>query len=87
MWFESDTGRTFIWYNDGTSSQWVQVAPGGNAVQTAESFNYIINGSLQWSQWNAGVAGATRYFYAADMFYMDFTPGATWTTGGFRVQW
>lgn len=29
LWFESDTGRTYIWYNDGNSSQWVMIAPGG----------------------------------------------------------
>ena len=29
LWFESDTGRTFIWYDDGTSAQWVlQSDPG-----------------------------------------------------------
>lgn len=25
LWWESDSGNLFIWYNDGTSSQWVQV--------------------------------------------------------------
>jgi hypothetical protein len=24
LWWESDTGNTYIWYNDGNSSQWVQ---------------------------------------------------------------
>ena len=34
LWFESDTGNTYIKYNDGNSSQWVIVAGGGtvNAV-------------------------------------------------------
>lgn len=29
LWFQSSTGNTFIWYNDGTSGQWVQfnIAP------------------------------------------------------------
>jgi hypothetical protein len=26
LWWESDTGYTYIWYNDGTSAQWVQIA-------------------------------------------------------------
>jgi hypothetical protein len=25
LWYETDTGRLFVRYNDGTSSQWVQV--------------------------------------------------------------
>lgn len=28
LWFESDTGTLYLWYNDGNSAQWVQV--GGN---------------------------------------------------------
>ena len=27
MWFDSSIGKTFIWYNDGTSSQWIQMNP------------------------------------------------------------
>ena len=26
MWWESDSGRLFVWFNDGTSSQWVQIS-------------------------------------------------------------
>jgi hypothetical protein len=26
LWFETDTGITYIWYDDGTSAQWVQIA-------------------------------------------------------------
>jgi hypothetical protein len=25
LWFKSDTAQTFIYYNDGTSSQWVEI--------------------------------------------------------------
>jgi len=28
LWWETDTGYTFIYYNDGTSAQWVQIAGG-----------------------------------------------------------
>lgn len=28
LWYESDTGNTFIYYDDGNSAQWVQIAPG-----------------------------------------------------------
>ena len=27
MWFDSSIGKTFIWYNDGSSSQWIQMNP------------------------------------------------------------
>jgi hypothetical protein len=27
LWWRSDTGRLMIWYNDGTSSQWVPTNP------------------------------------------------------------
>lgn len=28
LWYDTDTGKLFIYYNDGTSSQWVEVGPG-----------------------------------------------------------
>jgi hypothetical protein len=35
LWWESDTGYLYAWYNDGTSSQWVMVGPGGGMVPPA----------------------------------------------------
>jgi hypothetical protein len=32
LWWESDTGNTYVWYNDGTSTQWVQIAGSGFAL-------------------------------------------------------
>jgi hypothetical protein len=34
MWWESDSGILYIYYNDGTTSQWVQASPsaGGNVI-------------------------------------------------------
>jgi hypothetical protein len=29
LWYESDSGNTYIWYDDGTSAQWVMTGPGG----------------------------------------------------------
>jgi hypothetical protein len=29
QWWESDTGLTFVWYNDGNSAQWVQTNGAG----------------------------------------------------------
>jgi hypothetical protein len=32
LWWESDTGRMFLWFDDGTSSQWVMVSGGGGGA-------------------------------------------------------
>jgi hypothetical protein len=32
LWWESDTGAMFIWFDDGDSQQWVQVSGGGSIV-------------------------------------------------------
>jgi hypothetical protein len=34
LWWESDTGYLYAWYNDGTSSQWVMVSPGSGMDPT-----------------------------------------------------
>jgi hypothetical protein len=35
LWWESDTGYLYAWYNDGSSSQWVMVSPGSGGAQPA----------------------------------------------------
>lgn len=41
LWYNSNLGRTFVYYNDGSSSQWVDVAPfnqgGTNSTVTVSS--------------------------------------------------
>jgi hypothetical protein len=32
LWWNTSTGETFIYYDDGTSQQWVQTAPGVSGV-------------------------------------------------------
>jgi hypothetical protein len=34
LWWESDSGALLIWYNDGTSTQWVAIAAGSPSVST-----------------------------------------------------
>jgi hypothetical protein len=29
LWWKSSTGALYLWYDDGNSAQWVQIAPGG----------------------------------------------------------
>jgi hypothetical protein len=36
FWWESDSGQLFVWYNDGTSSQWVGVAGTGALTRIAK---------------------------------------------------
>lgn len=42
LWWESDSGNLFIYYADGTSSQWVQAAAGAAASVPANVADYII---------------------------------------------
>jgi hypothetical protein len=37
-WYDTESGRTYIWFNDGNSYQWVDDSPQA-AAQTAESIN------------------------------------------------
>jgi hypothetical protein len=42
LWWESDSGNLFIYYADGTSSQWVQAAAGAAASVPANVADYVI---------------------------------------------
>jgi len=54
LWWESDTGALYVYYNDGNSSQWVAVAqgpsgsPGPPGSSTANMYPYTT------SNWNMG---------------------------------
>ncbi|MEL0099312.1 MAG: polymer-forming cytoskeletal protein, partial [Opitutae bacterium] len=37
LWFDTDTGQTFIYYDDGTSTQWVEVGAVGEFAMTTAS--------------------------------------------------
>ena len=75
IWFESDTGNTYLWYVDANSAQWVQMAgalpDNASPARTAESRNRVINGAMQISQeWGNTAGGPTgaMSFYAADQW-------------------
>jgi hypothetical protein len=76
LWWESDTGILFLWYNDGNSSQWVQVggiAATGAMVRTVvtSSGTYTKPAGLQFLEvelaggggggGSAGTTGAGTY--------------------------
>jgi hypothetical protein len=73
LWYESDSGVLYIWYNDGNSSQWVQVggvATGPNVVQTivTTSGTYTKPVGLRYleiSCWGGGGAGGCQAITAA----------------------
>jgi hypothetical protein len=82
LWFKSDSGNTFIWYDDGSSQQWVQVnaAPLNPDPPTAQAQNRIVNGAMQHSQENGDTASASAVsnsgYYPADQW------PAFWSTSG-----
>ena len=56
LWFESDTGKTFVYYNDGSSSQWVEVG----AASAAASGN---DGAVQFSSGGALSSDTTNFYW------------------------
>jgi hypothetical protein len=54
LWWESDTGRLKIYYNDGSSSQWVDVVP-------------VINTSLFFSKSGGAISGPVSINGALDV--------------------
>jgi hypothetical protein len=51
LWWESDSGNLFLYYNDGDSSQFVQInVPNVSGLATSNAKNRIVNGGMQHSQ-------------------------------------
>ena len=56
-WFDTSTGDSFVWYDDGTSGQWVQSAPGGGGAQEAvATFGLTTQQTIPTSFADAGIA-------------------------------
>jgi len=56
LWWDEVSGRLYVYYNDGTSSQWVDASPagtGGNINLTNVSSNIIPSANLVYSLGNA----------------------------------
>jgi hypothetical protein len=94
LWWEADSGNTFIFYDDGDSKQWVQFnvssAPANVVTKTAEPYNRLVNGSLLVSQENGRTATGVDGTYPADQWVASFAAsGATFgtaTTAGTGLQ-
>lgn len=60
IWFESDTGKTFIYYDDGTSQQWIEVGAASAAANGSDGAVQFASGgtfssddaNLHWDDTN-----------------------------------
>jgi hypothetical protein len=77
LWWESDTGITYVRYADANSSQWVAIASG--AAPQAPRKNYIINGAMMVSQENGSTAGTFANYYPVDCFCLFYANAGTQT--------
>ena len=81
MWWESDSGSLYIYYEDANSKQWVQVNgsnayPSGMQRVTALPRNRIVNGAFQITQEFAkSVAQAANNTHIADQWMAYFATG------------
>lgn len=58
LWFESDSGNTYVWYDDGDSQQWVMIAPGSAAIPNDAPADGKTYGRKD-NAWATVVGGAT----------------------------
>jgi hypothetical protein len=76
MWFNTNDGTTYVWYDDGDSAQWVEMT----APITANGYyspNYLINGSFEINQRN--LTSTTTVGYGFDRWTMFQQGGGTTT--------
>jgi len=65
IWFNTATGKTFTWYSDGDSSQWVQDVATSESIESPAKKNYIINPTFSINQ-RQFAGGATSAAYTFD---------------------
>ena len=79
LWWESDSGNTFIYYQDGSSGQWVQFNIQGGPAGYALPRNRVVNGGMQISQENGSNGSTANSYFAADQWYSSFSHGGSVT--------
>lgn len=78
LWWESSTGRLKIYYDDGTSSQWVDATPpiGSNTVTTSLiapfAFARINVENVSTPTSHTGISSAAHVYSAGVSSYIDF---------------
>lgn len=73
-WYETDTARSYVWVNDGTSFQWIQYAPGGG-TESESGFTYVQDATP------VGLAVGETWFES------DTGSSYVWTDDGTSLQW
>lgn len=92
LWWKSDEGQLYVYYNDGTSSQWViaNAFMGGTAFgditvtsindgPLAGARNRVINGDMRIDQRNAGAAVANANGYIVDRWTVPYSGSGRYT--------
>ena len=73
MWMYTVDGTCFIYYNDGTSGQWVEQSKSILTPATYQSPNVFINGGFDI--WQRGTSSTTTAVYIADRWIHSFSAG------------
>jgi len=91
LWFESDTGRTLVYYADGSSNQWVEVGVASSAgisgsdgyVQFTAGGSHGSNANLFWDNSNSRLGiGTVSPGYPLDVSGTSRFTGAITASGG-----
>jgi len=87
MWWKSNTGVLYLYYNDGNTRQWVQLSASPQIVdqnytrKTANRKNAVVNPAMQVSQQNGTTASTTSNYYLADQWIGSYVGGTvSWQT-------
>jgi hypothetical protein len=83
VWFNASTGKTYVYYEDGTSGQWVEIF-GAKDVQDlknrtttleeiANNRNFLINGGFDF--WQRGTSSTANATYIVDRWLHSRTAG------------
>jgi len=82
LWWEADTGNTFIYYDDGDSKQWVQFnvssLPENAVTKTAEPYNRVVNGTI-WFNQEALASTTTSGTHFCDQWVLGTAGAGTYT--------
>jgi hypothetical protein len=73
MWMYTVDGTCFIYYNDGTSGQWVEQSRTVANPATYQSPNYIINGAFDYWQRGTASIAASLAAYTADRWLANLS--------------